>query len=143
MNENYQNQTIKGPIKVHDALCGKGYTVSVQPQYQLSAIDYNYLKNPQRKIDNFAVSSFFVGVGLGLTSAGRWLSNYLGTQSKFEMYEFVAAVLAFIIAFICWFIGYLQPNPQKDLLTKIDKHFEENPPSTIVIGATEPTDVLP
>lgn len=142
MTQNYENQTIKGTVKVHDALCNSGFTVSVQPQYQLNAADFNNLKNPQRKIDNFVISSFFIGVGLALTSLGRWLANYLGVQSKFEMYELIAAVLAFIIAFLAWLISLRQPNPQKEVISKIDKHFKENPPSTIVVGAKQ-DNVLP
>lgn len=132
-----ENQKIEVTVQVDNALMGVGYSVTSQPDFHLTLVDFYDLKSPPRKFDLVVTSVFFIGVGLLLTSGGRFVAQLLGYPTKFEPYEVTGGVIAIGIALFTYFIGLALPNPKKDLLKRIEQHFKNNPPSRSIVGAKE------
>lgn len=137
-NKGLENQTVEVTLQVKDAVMEAGFSLTSHMDYPLTIVDYYHLKSPQRRFDLLSSSVFFIGLGLLLTSVGRFIAQQLGYATKFEPYEVVTGFVAIVIACICYFIGfYLVQNPKKELLKRIDEHFTSNPPSRSTVKAKD------
>lgn len=136
-NKGLENQTVEVTLKVNNALMGTGYSLTSQPDFHLTVMDFYNLKSPVRKFDLFSSSVFFIGVGLLLTSVGRYIAQQMGYTTKIEPYEVIAGFGAIGIAIICYCIGLMLPNPKKELFRKIEEHFANNPPSRSIVKAKD------
>ncbi|WP_180084876.1 hypothetical protein [Acinetobacter sp. YH12145] len=136
-NKGLENQTVEVTLKVNNALMGTGYSLTSQPDFHLTVMDFYNLKSPARKFDLFSSSVFFIGIGLLFTSVGRYIAQQMGYATKIEPYEVIAGFGAIGIAIICYAIGSILPNPKKELFKKIEEHFASNPPSRSIVRAKD------
>lgn len=136
-NKGLENQTVEVTLKVNNALTGIGYSVTSQPDFHLTLMDFYNLKSPARKFDLFSSSVFFIGVSLLVTSIGRYIAQQIGYATKIEPYEVIGGLGAILIAIICYLISLMLPNPKKELFNKIEQHFANNPPSRSIVKAKD------
>lgn len=136
-NKRLDNQTVEVTLQVDNALTGVGYSVTSQPDFHLTVMDFYNLKSPVRKFDLLSSSIFFIGVGLLLTSVGRFVAQQIGYATKFEPYEVITGLGAIVISLACYGIGLFLPHPKKDLFKKIEQHFVSNPPSRSIVRAKD------
>jgi len=131
------NQNIQVTVQVDNALMSTGYSVTTQADYHLSLNDFYILKSPIRKYDAYVTTILSIGLGLLISSGGRYIAQSLGYNAQVEPYEIIGGLAALMLALIGYFIGLFIFNPKKAVFSKIEQHFKDNPPTRSIVGAKE------
>lgn len=125
MLEDYTDQDLREPVVISQLQNNQSVS-TIQEAFLLSEADFIRIKANNSKTSAAAglIFSGIVGYAIGL---GPKLAPLLNDQpSTIEFPEIVTIVVGTIASLVIYFIGQCLPNEKKEVIKKINTHFEDS-----------------
>lgn len=127
MTNRIENQQITETVPVHGLVSG-AQMGTWQADYQLTALDFEHLKNGKPITFAWAQSLFLATLGFSLSIAGKGAAaNFFGAQQEILVGEYITLCIGFAISVVLYVIGLFFPNEKKRVMTEIKNHFKNAP----------------
>ena len=98
-----------------------------QESFQLTALQFEYIKNGKSQIQNWSTNLFIASIGYILIILAKILSNILGEAQTISNLEKYVIVITISIAIILFLIDHFIPSNRQKTMKQIQKHFENSP----------------
>ena len=127
-----RDKNITETIKVHN-LVSEANVGTWQADFMLTAVDFEHIKNGNPTIFTWANGILLASTGFGLNLIAKFLLQLSGNSQQIHQTEIVTLIVAIFIAGLLYLIGYVMPNNNNKIMTKIKNHFENAPKQRQVI----------
>lgn len=123
------NQNITSTIRVEGVLADSATMGTWQADYQLTALEFEYIENGKPVTFNFANSILLTTFGYGFSLAPKMLSKLSKDTSGVTISdgEWITLAIGAGLVVLLYAIGLLMPNNRKKVMKKIRNHFEVSP----------------
>ena len=126
MTTRIENQQITETVSFHGLVSG-AQMGTWQADYQLTALDFEHLKNGKPSTVVWTQSILLVTAGFALGIAGKASAKFFGAPQEIFLGEWIAIAIGGFVSAILFVAGLFLPNEKKRVMSEIDNHFENAP----------------
>lgn len=126
MNNRIENQNITETIQVQELISGASVG-TWQANYQLTAVEFEHLKNGKPVLFIWSTSLFLTTIGFSLNLVAKVFSVFDEVEQTVTTGEWVTLSLGAGISLLLFAIGSFLPNNKKRVQKTISDHFESSP----------------
>ncbi|MDY7841548.1 hypothetical protein UXA24_11260 [Aeromonas caviae] len=122
------NEKITATIQVEGILLDSDVG-TWQANYQLTALEFEHIKNGKPVTFNWANSILLTVIGYGFSLAPRAVSKLTGAEKTISIAngEYITFLLGLGAAVVLYAIGLLMPNDRRAVMKSIQEHFKKSP----------------
>ncbi|NOT81422.1 MAG: hypothetical protein HOP01_01665 [Gallionella sp.] len=133
MERTYKDRKLTQAIVVTDLLNGQSVT-TMQSPYLLTEADFLRLQGIPPITAALATILFSAVVGYAVSLGPKITPLFNGGKSQLTPGEIVTMLAGIALSILFYVIGFCFPNEKKKTMKKISNHFDNEPPSSHIVG---------
>lgn len=98
-----------------------------QKSFQLTALQFEYIKNGKSHTHDWAHNIFIAFIGLGLMILTKFIANLFDKSFKITDLEIYSVAVAFTVSIFLYILNSIFPSNHKKTIKKIQEHFDSSP----------------